>query len=59
MKTRPSLLEWFSLIGENDYSYESVGNISAHLNDKTSLKRNKMALTNFPMAESIVSSLQR
>jgi len=47
------------LIGENDYSYESVGNISAHLNDKTSLKRNKMALTNFPMAESIVSSLQR
>jgi len=31
------MLKCFSLIGENDCSYESVGNIFAYLNAKTSL----------------------
>jgi len=48
----------FSLIGENDCSYQSVGNISAYLNAKTSLKRNKVALMSFPMVKNIASSLQ-
>jgi len=48
----------FSLIGENDCCYKSVGNISAYLNAMTSLKRNKLALTSFVMVKNIASSLQ-
>jgi len=51
------MLKCFSLIGENDSSYESVGNTSAYLNTKTSLKRNRVALTSFPMVKNIASSL--
>jgi len=36
------MLKCFSLVGENDCSYEYLSNVSAYLNAKTCLKRNKL-----------------
>jgi len=54
------MLKYFSLIGENDCSYESVSNIFTYLNVKTCMKRNKVAntLTSFRPTKNIASSLQ-
>jgi len=43
---RTLMLKCFSLIGEEDCSYEYLSNISAYLNAKRCLKRNKVANAN-------------